>query len=58
MSKHWVSSQPDLFEKPRPAKALAPAERARALQQLQALLMEAMAILENRSEASDDQDHA
>jgi hypothetical protein len=28
MAKHWVRSQPDLFEKkPRPAMALAPAER-------------------------------
>jgi hypothetical protein len=59
MAKHWVRSQPDLFEKkPRPAMALAPVERAKALQQLQALLMEATTILENRSEASDDQDHA
>jgi hypothetical protein len=58
MAKHWVRSQPDLFEKPRPAMALAPAERAKALQQLQALLMEATAVLDNRSEASDDQDHA
>ena len=37
---------------------LAAAERAKALEQLQTLLMEAMAIWGDRPEAGDDQDHA
>lgn len=58
MAKHLVSSQPDMFEVPPPENVLAPLQRAKALEQLQALLMEAMAILESRSEAGDDQNHA
>jgi hypothetical protein len=58
MAKQWVSTQPDLFEEPLRGKALAPAQRAKALEQLQALLMEAMVTLESGSEAGDDQDQA
>jgi len=43
MAKHWSNAQPDLFEDPPSGAALAPAERAKALEQLQALLIEAMA---------------
>jgi len=43
MPKHWSNAQPDLFEEPPSGAALAPAERAKALEQLQALLIEAMA---------------
>ena len=43
MAKHWSSVQPDLFEKPPQAMRLGAAERAKALEQLQVLLMEAMA---------------
>ena len=58
MVKQWVSTQPDLFEEPPPemTRTLGPAQRAKALEQLQALLMEAMAILESWSEVGDDQD--
>jgi hypothetical protein len=58
MAKQWASTQPDLFEEPPPEVGLAPAQRAKAVEQLQALLMEAMAILGGRLEAGDDQDHA
>jgi hypothetical protein len=58
MAKHWTSTQPDLFEARSPGMALAPAERMKALEQLQTLLMEAMATLGVRLEAGDDQDHA
>jgi hypothetical protein len=56
----WTTAQQDLFEA-RPPGTLAPAQRAKALEQLQALLMEAMAghaDAKNRSETDDDQDHA
>lgn len=58
MAKHWSNTQPDLFEAPRLGAALAPAERAKALEQLQALLAEAMATATNRTETGNDQDHA
>jgi hypothetical protein len=58
MAKQWASTQPDLFEEPPRGKALAPAQRAKALEQLQALLMEAMVTLESWSEVGDDQDQA
>ena len=60
MAKQWVSTQPDLFEKPatETRTALAPPQRANAVEQLQALLMEAIAILENGSKVGDDQDQA
>ena len=58
MAKRWQSTQRDMFEEPPPAIALAQAQRAKVLKQLEALLMEAMAILESGSEAGDEQDHA
>ena len=57
MAKQWTHAQQDLFEEPPPAMRLGPAERAKAVEQLQALLMEAMAAVEDRLEAGDDQDH-
>jgi hypothetical protein len=58
MAKHWSSVQPDLFEKPPQDTRLGAAERATALEQLQMLLMEAMASLSGRRETGDDEDHA
>jgi hypothetical protein len=58
MAKHWTNAQQDLVEGPPPGPPLAPAERAKALEQLQALLVEAMATPTNRTETDDDQDHA
>ena len=58
MAKHWSSVQPDLFEKPPQDMRLGVAERATALEQLQMLLMEAMASLSGRLETGDDEDHA
>jgi hypothetical protein len=45
MAKHWTRAQQDLFEEPPPGMRLGAAERAKAVEQLQALLMEAMATL-------------
>jgi hypothetical protein len=60
MAKQLVKTQLDLFEQPPPEMrmALAPVQRASALEQIQALLMEATAILEDGREAGDDQDQA
>jgi hypothetical protein len=57
MTKHWARTQQDLFEK-RPGRKLGAATRAKALEQLQLLLIEAMAILGVQAEAGDDQDHS
>jgi hypothetical protein len=56
MAKHGTSMQADLFEARSGGMALAPAERTKALQQLQMLLTEAMATWGVRPEAGDDQD--
>ena len=58
MAKHGTSTQQDLFEEPPPSMRLEATERAKALEQLQALLMEAVAISGDQPEAGDDQDHA
>jgi hypothetical protein len=58
MAKHWTSAQQDLFEERPKGRKLGAAERAKALEQLQVLLMEAIAILGVQVEAGDDQDHA
>lgn len=58
MAKHWTRAQPDLFEEPPPGIKFGATERAKAMEQLQLLLMEAMATLGSRREADDDQDHA
>ncbi len=64
MTRRRMFPQPDLFEPPPPRIMLAPAERAKLVEQLRALLMEAMTPLPrtahaaDRSEAGDDEDHA
>ena len=58
MTKQGASAQRDLFEEPPPAMRLGAIERAKAVAQLQALLMEAMAALSGRQERRDDKDHA
>ncbi len=56
MAKQWTRVQQDLFEEP-PSVRLGAAERAKTVEQLQVLLMEAMATLTARLEVGDDQDH-
>jgi hypothetical protein len=58
MVKHWTRAQPDLFEESPPGTRFPPLQQAKAFEQLQALLMEAMATLEGRREAGNDEDHA
>jgi hypothetical protein len=58
MAKQWMRRQQDLFEEPPPSVRLGPAERITALEQLQALLMEAIAIEADRLEVDNDEDHA
>ena len=58
MTKQWTRRQQDLFEEPPPSVRLGPAERITALEQLQALLMEAMAAEADRLEVGNDEDHA
>jgi hypothetical protein len=57
MAKQWTHAQQDLFEEPPPAMRLAPVERTKAVEQLQALLMEAMVAVADQLEAGDDEDH-
>jgi hypothetical protein len=57
MTKAGTSTQQDLFEEPPPSMALAPAERAKALEQLQTLLVEALETAADRTETGDEQDH-
>jgi hypothetical protein len=64
MTMRRIFPQPDLFETPPPRIVFAPADRTKLVDQLRALLIEAMAILEvnvdaqDRLEAGDDEDHA
>ncbi len=58
MTKYRTSAQPDLFEERPEVKELGTTERAKALEQLQLLLMEAIAILGVQPEAGDDQDRS
>jgi hypothetical protein len=58
MAKHWLSAQRDLFEEPSPGMKLGVVERAKALEQLQLLLTEAMAGRSDGQETGDDKDHA
>jgi hypothetical protein len=58
MTKHLSSAQPDLFEGPPQGMRLGAAERAKAVEQLQVLLTEAMTTLSGWRETGDDQDHA
>jgi len=58
MAKQLTRAQQDLFEEPPPGLRLGATERTKALEQLQALLTEAMVAVGNQLEADDDQDHA
>jgi hypothetical protein len=58
MTKHGASAQRDLFEETSQAMRLGAIERAKAVEQLQVLLTEAMAALSGRQETGDDEDHA
>lgn len=58
MARQWMRAQQDLFEEAPPGLMLGAAERRQALEQLQALLVEAMTTAEERMEADDEQDHA
>ena len=58
MVKPWRGAQRDLFEEPPPDMQLGARERAKVIEQLQALLLEAMVAVGEQRETSDDQDHA
>jgi hypothetical protein len=58
MAKHWSSAQRDLFDEQAEGMRLGVVERAKAVEQLQVLLAEALAGLSSRREAGDDEDHA
>jgi hypothetical protein len=58
MTKHWTRVQEDLFEERPEDRQLGAATRAKALEQLQLLPIEAMALSAVQPEAGDDQDHA
>jgi len=58
MTKHWSTTQRDLFEEPPQSIRLGNIERAKAVEQLQLLLAEAMADPSGRQETGDDEDHA
>ncbi len=52
-----AGTQQDLFEASPPSVVLAPVERAKALEQLQALLIEALETTADRTETGDEQVH-
>ena len=58
MVKQWRWAQRDLFEEPPPDMRLGARERAKVIEQLQALLLEAMVAVGEQRETGDDQDHA
>ena len=58
MARQWIRAQQDLFEEAPPGLKLGAEGRRQALEQLQALLVEAMTTAEERMEADDEQDHA
>ena len=58
MVKPWRGAQRDLFEEPPSDVRLGARERAKVVEQLQALLLEAMVAVGEQRETSDDQDHA
>ncbi len=58
MANHRTRAQRDLFDQPRLGMEIGATERAKAIEQLQLLLMEVMAISEARRETDNDQDHA
>ena len=55
MAKRWTDAQRDLFEEAPPGAPLAAAARAKAVEQLRALLIEA--IQKDQRERGDEQDH-
>ena len=57
MAKHSTRAQRDLFDEGAPGMKLGATERAKAMEQIQLLLMEVMATLRSRRETGDDQDH-
>jgi hypothetical protein len=57
MVNHWTRAQRDLFDEPPSDMKLGATERAKAMEQLQLLLMEVMATSGGRREADDEQDH-
>ena len=64
MTRRRMFPQPDLFEPPPPRIVLAPAERTKLVEQLMALLTEALtapaadSAAARRPEAGHDEDHA
>ena len=58
MVKPWRGAQRDLFEEAPPDVRLGARERAKVVEQLQALLLEAMVAVGEQRETGDDQDHA
>ena len=58
MVKPWRWVQRDLFEEPPSDMRLGARERAKVIEQLQALLLEAMVAVGEQRETGDDQDHA
>ena len=58
MTKHCTRAQRDLFEERPEDRKLEAAARAKALEQIQLLLMEAKAIFQVQPKVGDDQDHA
>jgi hypothetical protein len=58
MTKHWSGAQRDLFEEPPQGIHFGNVERAKAVEQLQLLLAEAMVEPSGRQETGDDEDHA
>jgi hypothetical protein len=58
MAKRWSSAQRDLFEEAPRSIRIGNIERAKAVEQLRVLLVEAMAGLDRRQETGDDEDHA
>ena len=57
MAKHWTRAQRDLFDERAPGMKLGTAVQAKAMEQIQLLLMEVMATLRSQRETGNDQDH-
>ena len=58
MAKHCSRAQRELFEEPPQGIKLDNIKRAKVVEQLQVLLMEAIAKLGDRQQTGDDEDHA
>jgi hypothetical protein len=57
MARDRTSTQRDLFEEHPTSAPLSPGSRAKALEQLQALLIEAVVSMSSQRETGDDEDH-